>query len=618
MLSQMLFLWNNALIQTGYRRPLQREDVWAIRTDMSTELAAGAFAATGAAAEAAAGRRWSLLRGVYIANRRDFWVSALYRAGQELAQLVQPLLLARILHFLEDEAAPLREGLGWSVALFCAACMKTLLENHYFITCVRCGIRARAVCIDLIFRKALRLSVVAKNEQSTGKIMNLMQIDAQKFYDTSWGLHLVWAAVLQIGGCVVLLFTVLGPAMLAGLALILVLIPVNGCLVKRQHTRRKQASRTTDDRVSVINEVVQSIRTLKLFAWEEHFAARIGARRLKELRMIRQLGTNKAMISTLATITPSLVTLVSLLWYTLISGEQLTVATVFTSIALFENMKDPLSRLSDRITSFVDLAVATRRIEDFLAGHELLPSRHDKHQRPIARDSSQLARGAIQIEQSSFSWEVLLDLTDRQINPRAATAPLRHCVCIPLVACRYLTCCPQQHASESIGISQSTSSKGGYAPLGQHELQDTYPQHGSLAPPPVPHLRDIIFRTAPGSLVYVIGTTGAGKSSFLAAVLGEISELTCASGGSTPPVAAAAQVGGQVAFVPQTSWILNMSLKRNVTITGLQRRDSAEEQERRYREALWASGLDEDLANLPAGDETEIGVPQFSTRYLDS
>ena len=235
LLSRALFLWNDELIRKGYERPLQREDVWDINHSLTTELSATELAATGVLEERT-GRY--LLRGLYRANLRDFWLSGLYRLGQELAQLVQPVLLADILRFLEDESVPLSRGLLSCVLLFAAACAKTLLENHYFITCVRAGIRSRAACVDLVYKKALRLSASARAESSTGQIVNLMQIDAQKFYDGSWGLHMVWAACLQIVGCVLLLFLVLGPSMLAGLFVMVFLVPVNGKLVKLQHQRR--------------------------------------------------------------------------------------------------------------------------------------------------------------------------------------------------------------------------------------------------------------------------------------------------------------------------------------------------------------------------------------------
>ena len=169
-LSRALFLWNDALIRKGFERPLQKEDVWDINADMTTEASAAGLAATGVLdAPPAQRRNHYLLRGLYRANFRDFWISALYRLGQELAQLVQPILLADILRFLESPDVPLSRGLLGCFLLFCAACTKTLLENHYFITCVRCGIRARAACVDVVYAKSLRLSAAAR----AGKMMIL-------------------------------------------------------------------------------------------------------------------------------------------------------------------------------------------------------------------------------------------------------------------------------------------------------------------------------------------------------------------------------------------------------------------------------------------------------------
>ena len=54
----------------------------------------------------------------------------------------------------------------------------------------------------------------------------------------------------------------------------------------------------------------------------------------------------------------------------------------------------------------------------------------------------------------------------------------------------------------------------------------------------------------------------------------------------------------------QTPWILNMSLKRNVTICGRQ----SPVDEARYAEALKVSGLIDDLSAFAAGDLTEIGA----------
>jgi ABC-type multidrug transport system fused ATPase/permease subunit len=56
-----------------------------------------------------------------------------------------------------------------------------------------------------------------------------------------------------------------------------------------------------------------------------------------------------------------------------------------------------------------------------------------------------------------------------------------------------------------------------------------------------------------GSLVALVGTVGSGKSSILAALLGEMNKT-----------AGEVNVSGTIAYVPQTAWIFNATLKDNI------------------------------------------------------
>ena len=95
---------------------------------------------------------------------------------------------------------------------------------------------------ETISQQALRLSTSARRETSVGKIVNLMSIDAQKFQDAPIFLHLLWSAPLTIGLCMYFLWQQLGPSVLAGLLLMLLMIPVNAVIA--QKTRKLQVTTT--------------------------------------------------------------------------------------------------------------------------------------------------------------------------------------------------------------------------------------------------------------------------------------------------------------------------------------------------------------------------------------
>jgi ABC-type nitrate/sulfonate/bicarbonate transport system ATPase subunit len=62
------------------------------------------------------------------------------------------------------------------------------------------------------------------------------------------------------------------------------------------------------------------------------------------------------------------------------------------------------------------------------------------------------------------------------------------------------------------------------------------------------------FTCMPGELVAVVGRVGAGKSSLVHAILGNMQ-----------PTQGSAEAGGKVSYVPQNPWCQNLSLRDNIT-----------------------------------------------------
>ncbi|KAJ2710645.1 hypothetical protein H4R19_003650, partial [Coemansia spiralis] len=104
-----------------------------------------------------------------------------------------------------------------------------------------------------------------------------------------------------------------------------------------------------------------------------------------------------------------------------------------------------------------------------------------------------------------------------------------------------------------------------------------------------PVLRDIDIACRRDELVAVIGRVGAGKSSLMSAILGDM--VKCAG---------TVTIRGSVAYVPQQPWIMNATLRDNILFG--HRFD-----QEFYDRVVDACALSPDLEMLPAGDMTEIG-----------
>lgn len=91
----------------------------------------------------------------------------------------------------------------------------------------------RTLSILLLFSQALLLSNVSRKQFSTGEIINLMAIDAQQLMDLMTNINLLWSAPFQILMAISLLWQELGPAVLAGVAVLVFVIPMNALVANR-------------------------------------------------------------------------------------------------------------------------------------------------------------------------------------------------------------------------------------------------------------------------------------------------------------------------------------------------------------------------------------------------
>ncbi|XP_058227734.1 ABC transporter C family member 8-like isoform X2 [Rhododendron vialii] len=105
----------------------------------------------------------------------------------------------------------------------------------------------------------------------------------------------------------------------------------------------------------------------------------------------------------------------------------------------------------------------------------------------------------------------------------------------------------------------------------------------------IPTLRDIDLEVRWGQKIAVCGPVGAGKSSVLYAILGEIPR---SSGNVT--------VVGSIAYVSQASWIQSGTIRDNILY-------GKPMEKTKYEKAIKACALDKDIQNFDHGDLTEIG-----------
>ncbi|XP_076628337.1 multidrug-Resistance like Protein 1 isoform X1 [Colletes latitarsis] len=535
--AKILFSWFDPMAWQGFKKPLEATDLWSMNAEdtaseivprfdkywnknaqnsnkvfwtcFSVQSTKASFRKSSGQVDFNSGRRKkvsSVLPPLCKAFGATFLFGALLKFIQDIMTFVSPQILKLLIKFIEGHET-IWKGYLYAVLLLVTAIFQTLILSQYFHRMFLVGLRVRTALIAAIYRKALRMSNSARKESTLGEIVNLMSVDAQRFMDLTAYINMIWSAPLQIILALYFLWDILGPAALAGLAVLLILIPINVLITNRVKTLQIRQMKHKDERVKLMNEVLNGIKVLKLYAWEPSFEEQILKIRMKEIKVLKEAAYLNSGTSFIWSFAPFLVSLVSFATYILIDeNNRLDSKIAFVSLSLFNILRFPLSILPMMIGNMVQAYVSVKRINKFMNTEELDPDN-------VQHDPSEPHE--LLIENGTFTWDM-----------------------------------------ENVEK---------------------------------PTLKNINIQIEQGQLVAVVGTVGSGKSSLIAAFLGEMDRIS-----------GRVNTKGSIAYVSQQAWIQNASLQDNVLFGKPLHKSS-------YNRIIDACALCPDLKILPAGDQTEIG-----------
>ncbi|XP_049667224.1 ATP-binding cassette sub-family C member 2 isoform X3 [Accipiter gentilis] len=332
---------------------------------------------------------------------KTFWQNLLLSVAFKLVHdglvFVSPQLLKLLIAFVSDEESFAWQGYLYAILLFLTALIQSLCLQQYFSLCFQLGINVRASLIAAIYKKALTMSSATRKESTVGETVNLMSADAQRFMDTANFVHQLWSSPLQIILSIVFLWRELGPSVLAGIAVIVLLIPINGFLVAKAKTIQVRNMKNKDERMKTMNEILNGIKILKLFAWEPSFEKRVNEVRARELKDLVNFSYLQSISIFLFTCAPFLVSLASFAVYVLVDENNILDAQkAFTAISLFNVLRFPMAMLPLVLSSLVQTNVSTARLERYLGREDLDTSAI--HHNPIAGS-------AVRFSEATFAWE---------------------------------------------------------------------------------------------------------------------------------------------------------------------------------------------------------------------
>ena len=607
----------------------------------------------------------SLVAAFYHLLGRSYIALGVLKFVSDLTVFIGPILLNDLVTFLTSQAhdatpEPAWHGVLYATLLVLGVVLSSILGTQYTWRSRRLAMRVRSAIVSVVYSKSCSVSGLAKRSFGSGRVTNVMSVDTERIMDIFTSFHDFWSLPVQIAVALYLLHAQVGLALLAGLGVVVLLIPINAVLTNRIAKVSRRMMKCKDRRVQLTNEMLHHIRAIKSMALEPRFLARLRAIRRQEMTALTTRKYLDAFCVYFWATTPIIVSVATFAMYALL-GNQLTAARVFTSLALFATLIRPLNSfpwvingLSIRAThtlphnaprddccthslpvcpgvvgccwlGLVEGRVSALRVYEFLCAED----RDDiRSLRAASAKEDELLMVNVR---GSFSYSK----AERNSTGKLATIVKRRKAKQP-AANGTVTPPPRKRgmsAEEWLRLDQDSASA---SPTPQHSrtpsadkasngataprvkaangtktvaVNGIQPSNGTTVTPAKAAQRKTtpnatqpyVFHLEDVSLQIrrgeFVGVCGAVGSGKSSLLLAMLGELWGMKRARLRPHAF---VSGRVAYVAQEAWIQNSTLRDNV-LFGLPMN------EQRYRQVLDAVALTLDLQQLPAGDMTEIG-----------
>ncbi|XP_054158398.1 ATP-binding cassette sub-family C member 4-like [Oppia nitens] len=445
---------------------------------------------------------------------------------------------------------------------YCAAaicliqCINIYVAHPYFFENYRMGMEVRVANSNLIYNKALRLSNGALRHTTVGTIVNLLSNDVNRF-DISlvYAHYLITGPILMVV-CVGLLWYYIGASCLAGIALLIIYIPFQGLMGKWFSKLRSKSSILTDERLRLMNEIIPAMRVIKMYVWEKPFGQLVQAARVSEINKIHIAMVLRSINLSIFYISAKLITFISLIVF-IVNGNELSAENVFVSIALINQLREVMTLLFPYAISLsAESSISLNRIQKFLLSEEFDGKQQQLKDRTITNTTITTTTTPPTNQQSA----------DNEINDKYVAIS-------------------KTIDDEDDDDNDSEEDEDPYKITVDNISAEFETREGVVQQ----ILSDISFTVRPRKLTVIIGAVGSGKTAVLMAILNEL-KLQQGS----------VSVSGRLGYASQESWIFGGTVRDNILF-------GKSYDERKFKQVVHVAALEEDMKQLPFGDQTIVG-----------
>jgi ABC-type multidrug transport system fused ATPase/permease subunit len=192
---------------------------------------------------------------------------------------------------------------------------------------------------------------------------------------------------------VVLIWRLIGWPCLIGVVTVFIAQAINAFIARALLSWEKYRRVATDNKLHKIGQLVEAIRHLRYYGWQDVWLARIMEARQHELTLRIITALWRILIAFTNSFASGMFPVVAFYAYTVWAGQPLTVDVAFPALQLFSMMETSLREVPNLITVLLNAKVSVGRLEEFMSEPE--------------KGDAETERGLntkLEMKDASFAW----------------------------------------------------------------------------------------------------------------------------------------------------------------------------------------------------------------------
>jgi len=497
-------------------------------------------------------------------------------------QLIRPQLLGELIDFLYADDAEERDG--WIYANIFAVCvlLNALLSRQSALQMTMVTAQGMQAMSKLSFQKVLRLGVETDIEGGVGKIVNICSADIQSIMGMLMSLPSGFACILDFIMITYFLYEEVGASAFMIWFTLLIVLCLIGALAAWLGSLMTESLRLSDLRIKTITEILNGIKLYKLYGWEMLMQSRVENVRSDQVAVSKDIFTAFVYIIALISLSTVMMTL-SVFGLYMGLGNELTVRKVMVSLAYFSQFGFSLMGIGFFLQAFIPYFASRTRLAKFWATKELTKYiESDKKDDTV--DSNEVV---FELRDATLSWR---DPERVQKEEEKAAKKIA------------------EKEEEAAAAEEGNKGDDGGAKIEENgdELKLEIDDESASANKEEAEdkkedliksnfkLKGMNIQIRRGELTAIVGSVASGKSSVMAALVGEMYLLE-------GDVVSKLGETESIAYLPQKHYILNASVRENICMEIAYADD-------RYVKAVRNAALIQDINRFDDADKTEIGA----------